>query len=246
MKVLGIIPSRYKSTRLPGKPLIKINGISMIERVYKRAMKAKLVDELIVATDDIKIFNEVKRFGGKVMMTSSRHQSGTDRIAEVASKTNYEIIVNIQGDEPLIPPTNIDKIVAPMLKDRNLNVATLAFRFKNIYEVMDINNVKVVLDVNGFSLYFSRSIIPFNRNQSIVKLDLNKTRYYKHIGLYAFRKDYLLRFAKMKPSDLEKSEKLEQLRIIENGDKIKVVITTLDSHSVDTKQDLEKIKSYFK
>jgi 3-deoxy-manno-octulosonate cytidylyltransferase (CMP-KDO synthetase) len=246
MKVLGIIPSRFKSSRLPGKPLIKIDGVSMIERVYKRAMKAKLIDELIVATDDKKIFNEVKRFGGKVMMTSSRHQSGTDRIAEVASKTNYEIIVNIQGDEPLIPPTNIDKVVAPMLKDRNLNVATLAFRFKNIYEVMDINNVKVVLDINGFALYFSRSIIPFNRNESIVKLDLNKTKYFKHIGLYAFRKDYLSKFAKMKPSDLEKSEKLEQLRIVENGEKIKVVTTTLDSHSVDTKQDLEKIKSYFK
>jgi 3-deoxy-manno-octulosonate cytidylyltransferase (CMP-KDO synthetase) len=246
MKVLGIIPSRYKSSRLPGKPLIKIDGISMIERVYKRALKAKLIDELIVATDDKKIFNEVKRFGGKVMMTSPRHQSGTDRIAEVASKTNYEIIVNIQGDEPFIPPTNIDKVVAPMLKDRNLNVATLAYRFKDIYEVMDINNVKVVLDVNGFALYFSRSIIPFNRNEAIVKLDLNKTKYYKHIGLYAFRKEYLSKFAKMKPSDLEKSERLEQLRIIENGEKIKMVTTTLDSHSVDTRQDLEKIKSYFK
>jgi 3-deoxy-manno-octulosonate cytidylyltransferase (CMP-KDO synthetase) len=246
MKVLGIIPSRYKSSRLPGKPLIKIDGISMIERVYKRALKAKLIDELIVATDDKKIFDEVKRFGGKVMMTSARHQSGTDRIAEVASKSNYEIIVNIQGDEPLIPSTNIDKVVSPMLKDRNLNVTTLAYRFKDIYEVMDINNVKVVLDVNSFALYFSRSIIPFNRNESIVKLDLNKTRYYKHIGLYAFRKDYLLKFAKMKPSDLEKSEKLEQLRIVENGEKIKVVTTILDSHSVDTKQDLEKIKAYFK
>ena len=246
MKVLGIIPSRYKSSRFPGKPLIKIDGVSMIERVYKRALKAKLIDELIVATDDKKIFDEVKRFGGKVMMTSSRHQSGTDRISEVASKTNYEIIVNIQGDEPFIPATNIDKVVTPMLKDRLLNVATLAYRFKDIYEVMDINNVKVVLDFESYALYFSRSIIPFNRNESIVKLDLNKTKYYKHIGLYAFRKDYLLKFAKMKPSELEKSEKLEQLRIIENGEKIKVVTTTLDSHSVDTKQDLEKIKNYFK
>ncbi len=246
MKVLGIIPSRYKSTRLPGKPLIDIDGMTMIERVYKRASKAKYIDELIVATDDKKIFDEVKRFGGKVMMTSPKHQSGTDRIAEIAVKTNYEIIVNIQGDEPFIPATNIDKVIAPMLRDRTLKSCTLAIRFKDIYDVMDINKIKVVLDKDNYAIYFSRSIIPFNTNESLAKLDLKKTKYYKHIGLYAFRKDFLLEFAKMKVTDLENCEKLEQLRILENGEKIKVVTTTLDSLSVDTMQDLEKIKIYCK
>jgi 3-deoxy-manno-octulosonate cytidylyltransferase (CMP-KDO synthetase) len=246
MKVLGIIPSRYKSTRLPGKPLIDIDGMTMIERVYKRASKAKYIDELIVATDDKKIFDEVKRFGGKVMMTSPKHQSGTDRIAEIAVKTNYEIIVNIQGDEPFIPATNIDKVIAPMLRDRTLKSCTLAIRFKDIYDVMDINKIKVVLDKDNYAIYFSRSIIPFNTNESLAKLDLKKTKYYKHIGLYAFRKDFLLEFAKMKVTDLENCEKLEQLRILENGEKIKVVTTTLDSLSVDTMQDLEKIKIYSK
>ncbi|HEY5125665.1 MAG TPA: 3-deoxy-manno-octulosonate cytidylyltransferase, partial [Ignavibacteria bacterium] len=208
MKVLGLIPSRYKSTRLPGKPLINIDGMSMIERVYKRASKAKYIDELIVATDNEKIFNEVKRFGGKVMMTSLRHRSGTDRIAEIAKKTNFEIIVNIQGDEPFIPPTNIDKVIAPMLRDRTLKACTLAIRFKDIYDVMDINKVKVVLDKDNYAVYFSRSIIPFNTNASLSKLDLKKTKYYKHIGLYAFRKEFLVEFSKMKVSDLENSEKL--------------------------------------
>ena len=246
MKVLGLIPSRYKSTRLPGKPLINIDGMSMIERVYKRASKAKYIDELIVATDNEKIFNEVKRFGGKVMMTSLRHRSGTDRIAEIAKKTNFEIIVNIQGDEPFIPPTNIDKVIAPMLRDRTLKACTLAIRFKDIYDVMDINKVKVVLDKDNYAVYFSRSIIPFNTNASLSKLDLKKTKYYKHIGLYAFRKEFLVEFSKMKVSDLENSEKLEQLRIIENGEKIKVITTTLDSYSIDTMQDFEKIKHYCK
>jgi 3-deoxy-manno-octulosonate cytidylyltransferase (CMP-KDO synthetase) len=246
MKVLGLIPSRYKSTRLPGKPLINIDGMSMIERVYKRASKAKYIDELIVATDNEKIFNEVKRFGGKVMMTSLRHRSGTDRIAEIAKKTNFEIIVNIQGDEPFIPPTNIDKVIAPMLRDRTLKACTLAIRFKDIYDVMDINKVKVVLDKDNYAVYFSRSIIPFNTNASLSKLDLQKTKYYKHIGLYAFRKEFLVEFSKMKVSDLENSEKLEQLRIIENGEKIKVITTTLDSYSIDTMQDFEKIKHYCK
>ncbi|HEY5534085.1 MAG TPA: 3-deoxy-manno-octulosonate cytidylyltransferase [Ignavibacteria bacterium] len=246
MKVLGLIPSRYKSTRLPGKPLINIDGMSMIERVYKRASKAKYIDELIVATDNEMIFNEVKRFGGKVMMTSLRHRSGTDRIAEIAKKTNFEIIVNIQGDEPFIPPTNIDKVIAPMLRDRTLKACTLAIRFKDIYDVMDINKVKVVLDKDNYAVYFSRSIIPFNTNASLSKLDLKKTKYYKHIGLYAFRKEFLIEFSKMKVSDLENSEKLEQLRIIENGEKIKVITTTLDSYSIDTMQDFEKIKHYCK
>jgi len=245
MKVLGVIPARYKSTRLPGKPLIKIDGISIIERVYKRAEKAGKLDELIVATDDIRIFDEVVRFGGKVIMTSSRHQSGSDRIAEVAEKSHYDIIVNIQGDEPFISPSNIDKIIIPFYNIPDLKVSTLAIRLKDIYEIMDINKVKVVLDKNNYALYFSRSIIPFNRNEALAELNLKKTRYFKHIGLYAYKKKFLIEFSKMKISELEKSEKLEQLRILENGIKIKVVQTNIDSHSVDTLQDLEKIKNYW-
>jgi 3-deoxy-manno-octulosonate cytidylyltransferase (CMP-KDO synthetase) len=245
MKVLGVIPARYKSTRLPGKPLIKIDGISIIERVYKRALKANKLDDVLVATDDVRIFDEVERFGGKVIMTSSKHQSGSDRIAEAAKDLKFDIIVNIQGDEPFISPSNINKIVAPFSKIPDLNVSTLAIRFKDIYEIMDINKVKVVLDKNNYALYFSRSIIPFNRNEALAELNLKKTKYYKHIGLYAYKKKFLLGFSKMRTSELEKSEKLEQLRILENGVKMKVVLTEIDSHSVDTLQDLEKIKSYW-
>jgi len=245
MKVLGVIPARYKSTRLPGKPLIKIDSISIIERVYKGASKAKKIDDVIVATDDKRIYNEVKRFGGNAIMTSKKHCSGTDRIAEVAQKSSYDIIVNIQGDEPFIAPSNIDKIISPLINDSYIKVSTLAIRFKDIYEIMDINKVKVVMDKNNYALYFSRSIIPFNRNEALAELNLKKTKYFKHIGLYAYRKKFLIDFSKMKISELENSEKLEQLRILENGFKMKVVLTNIDSHSIDTLQDLEKIKSYW-
>jgi len=245
MKVLGVIPARYKSTRLPGKPLIKIDGISIIERVFRRASKAKKIDDVIVATDDKRIYNEVKRFGGNAIMTSKKHCSGTDRIAEVAQKSGYDIIVNIQGDEPFIAPSNIDKIISPLINDSGIKVSTLAIRFKDIYEIMDINKVKVVMDKNNYALYFSRSIIPFNRNEALAELNLKKTKYFKHIGLYAYRKKFLIDFSKMKISELENSEKLEQLRILENGFKMKVVLTNIDSHSIDTLQDLEKIKSYW-
>jgi len=245
MKVLGVIPARYKSTRLPGKPLIKIDGISIIERVYERASQAKKIDDVIVATDDKRIYNVVKRFGGNAIMTSKKHCSGTDRIAEVAQKSGYDIIVNIQGDEPFIAPSNIDKIISPLINDTDIKVSTLAIRFKDIYEIMDINKVKVVMDKNNYALYFSRSIIPFNRNEALAELNLKKTKYYKHIGLYAYRKKFLIDFSNMKISELEDSEKLEQLRILENGFKIKMVLTKIESHSIDTLQDLEKIKGYW-
>ena len=241
--IIGIIPARFGSTRLPGKPLIKIKGKTMIQRVYEQAMKSKYISKVIVATDDKRILNEVEKFGGISVMTSKKHKSGTDRIAEVAKKERCSIVVNIQGDEPFIDPVNIDKAIEPLLKDKNLNISTLAVRIPAFDELYDTNNVKVVLDKYNNALYFSRSAIPFDDDD--VKKNLNKIpnkkNFYKHIGLYVYRKDFLLKLSKMKDSYLEQSEKLEQLRILENGEKIKVVLTKKDSFSIDSKEDLMKI-----
>lgn len=234
MKIIGIIPSRYSSTRLPGKPLIPIKGKPMIQRVYEQALKSKLIHKVIVATDDSRIYDCVKGFGGEVVMTSIKHTSGTDRIYEASRKIICDIVVNIQGDEPYIDPGNIDKAIQPLLKEKKINVSTLAIRFRNVRDLEDINKVKVVMDENNFALYFSRSVIPFDMQ----RLSVNKVAYYKHIGLYVYRKNFLEKFAQMKKTNLEKTEKLEQLRILGNGEKIKVVITNKDSFSVDTLEDL--------
>ncbi len=242
MKVTGIIPARYSSTRLPGKPLILIHGKPMIQRVYEQAQRSKLLDRVIVATDDARIFDCVKGFGGEVMMTSDKHISGTDRLAEAARMINCDIVVNIQGDEPFIDPKNIDIAIEPLLKDRLLNVSTLAFKITDPLDLENENKVKVVLDKNNFALYFSRNYIPFDMEHNPAKVWTLKDRvFYKHIGLYVYRKSFLLRFSKMKKSYLEGVEKLEQLRILENGDKIKVVITKKDSVSVDTLEDIKLI-----
>ena len=242
MKVTGIIPARYSSTRLPGKPLILIHGKPMIQRVYEQAQKSKLLDRVIVATDDARIFDCVKDFAGEVMMTSEKHVSGTDRLAEAARMINCDIVVNIQGDEPFIDPKNIDIAIEPLLKDRLLNVSTLAFKITDPLDLENENKVKVVLDKNNFALYFSRNYIPFDMEHNPAKVWTLKDRvFYKHIGLYVYRKSFLMRFAKMKKSYLEEVEKLEQLRILENGDKIKVVITKKDSVSVDTMEDIKLI-----
>lgn len=242
MKVTGIIPARYSSTRLPGKPLILIHGKPMIQRVYEQAQRSKLLDKVIVATDDTRIFDCVKDFGGEVMMTSEKHVSGTDRLAEAARMIICDIVVNIQGDEPFIDPKNIDIAIEPLLKDRLLNVSTLAFKITDPLDLENENKVKVVLDKNNFALYFSRNYIPFDMEHNPAKVWTLKDRvFYKHIGLYVYRKSFLMRFAKMKKSYLEEVEKLEQLRILENGDKIKVVITKKDSVSVDTLEDIKLI-----
>ena len=241
--IIGIIPARFGSTRLPGKPLIKIKGKTMIQRVYEQAKKSKYISKVIVATDDKRIYNEIEKFGGISVLTSKKHKSGTDRIAEAAKNKRYSIVVNIQGDEPFIDPVNIDKAIKPLIKDKNLNVSTLAVRISAFDELYDPNNVKVVLDKYNNALYFSRSAIPFDDDD--VKKNLNKIpnkkNFYKHIGLYVYRKDFLLKLSKMKDSYLEQSEKLEQLRILENGEKIKVVLTKKDSFSIDSKEDLMKI-----
>jgi len=234
--VIGVIPARYKSTRLPGKPLLSIGGKPMIQRVYEQSKKSKYINEVIVATDDKRIFDCVTGFGGKAVMTSSKHKSGTDRICEAVKNINAEIVVNIQGDEPFIDYKNIDKAIEPLIKDRKLNVSTLAIKITDKKEINDPNKVKVVFDNNGYAMYFSRSAIPFNR-------DGEKADYYKHIGLYVYRKNFLLRYGKLKQTGNEKAEKLEQLRISGHGEKIKVVLTNKDSISIDTRDDYSKIKN---
>lgn len=242
MKIIGVIPARYASTRFPGKALANISGKPMIQHVYESASKSKLLNRIIVATDDKRIFNAVKNFWGEVVMTSGKHKSGTDRIGEVAKSTNIGnagIIVNIQGDEPLIDYRNIDKAIEPLIRDKKINVSTLCCKITDIKVINDPNTVKVVFDKDKFAVSFSRSIKPFNKTKY-------KANYYKHIGLYVYRKDYLLKFIKLKPAKSELAEKLEQLRILENGEKIKVVVTKIDSHSVDTKEDLKKLNKRYK
>lgn len=207
----------------------------MIQWVYENAGKSKYLSKVIVATDDKKIYDCVKNFGGNVLMTSIKHKSGTDRICEVIKKIKTDIVVNIQGDEPFIDSNNIDKAIEPLISDKSVNVSTLAIKIKNEKEFKDINKVKVVFGKDSNALYFSRSVIPFDR-------DNTKPDYYKHIGLYVYRTDFLKRYSKMMQTNLEKSEKLEQLRILEYGEKIKVVITRKDSFSIDTKEDYNKIK----
>jgi 3-deoxy-manno-octulosonate cytidylyltransferase (CMP-KDO synthetase) len=236
MIITGIIPARYASTRFPGKPLTLINGKTMIQRVYEQAAKSKLLNRVIVATDSVEIFDCVRSFKGNVIMTSKSHNTGTDRICEAAKKINSDIIVNIQGDEPYINPRDIDNAIKPLLKDRKLNVSTLAVELKD--DFYNKNKVKVVFDKDNNALLFSRSLIP-NNFKSIAKI-----KYYKHLGLYVYRKDFLLKFNKTKQTSIELAESLEQLRILWMGEKIRVVLTKEDSISVDTKSDLRRISKY--
>ena len=244
MNVIAIIPARYGSTRLDGKPLLDIGGKPMVQWVYERAKKAKLIRDVMVATDDKRVMSAVERFGGKAVMTSSSHRSGTDRIAEAAGSLNADVIVNVQGDEPLIEPEMIDEAIKPLLAESSLLISTLKTRIANEEELKDPNVVKVVTDREGFAIYFSRLPIPYVRESSEfgVRSSELKATYYKHIGLYVYRKDFLLKFAKMKPTPLEDAEKLEQLRVLENGYKIKVVQTKYNSVGVDTQEDLEKVR----
>lgn len=244
-KTLGIIPARYSSTRLPGKPLIDIEGKSMIRRVYEQVRKAKLINEVVVATDDQRIFDHVKDFGGSVIMTKETHLSGTDRCAEVIDNqhfSDYEIVVNIQGDEPFINPLQIDLTVDFLSKSPLFSIATLAKKIDSSEQLFNSNIVKVVFGKNQKALYFSRHPIPFLRDYS--KEDwLKKGTYYKHIGLYAFRKNVLQQIAQLKQSSLEKLESLEQLRWLENDYSIGIEITNLETVGIDTKEDLKKALS---
>ena len=251
-KISAIIPARYGSTRFEGKPLADILGKPMIQYVYEGVRQSKLIDEVIIATDDQRILEAVKAFGGKAVMTSPSHFTGTDRVAEVARNLRSEIIVNVQGDEPLINGNFIDKAIRPLLTNDDLQMSTLMTRIEEVRDWLNPHIVKVVVDQKNFALYFSRSPIPFPRDLQIGRLESNPfgtnrplpKRVFKHIGVYVFRRKFLLLFSKMKVTPLEKLEKLEQLRALENGYRIKVNPVDYEPLSVDTPEDLEKVTAY--
>lgn len=234
MEIVAIIPARYKSSRFPGKALAEIAGKPMIERVYYQVTQVDNLDRVIVATDDERIYKTVTEFGGEVKMTSSCHQSGTDRIAEVARDLECDLIVNVQGDEPVIDPEMIEQAMAPFYENNNLKMGTLKKRIKEKVEINDPNIVKVITDDKNNALYFSRSPIPYQRGE--------EAEYYKHIGLYVYQREFLIKYSQMKPTRLEKTESLEQLRALENGYNIKVVETKLDSIGVDTPEDIARVE----
>ncbi|NHA03899.1 3-deoxy-manno-octulosonate cytidylyltransferase [Mucilaginibacter sp. HC2] len=241
MKVLGIIPARYASSRFPGKPLVDIGGKSMIQRVYEQAKKCSGLSEVIVATDDDRIFNHVLAFGGVAVMTADTHQSGTDRCAEVALlHPEYDVIINIQGDEPFIDPEQISKLAA-CFTDKETQLATLIKRIKTEEELFNTNSPKVVVNKLSEAVYFSRSALPHIRGQEPENW-LEFYTFFKHIGIYGYRADILQQITKLSVSSLEKAESLEQLRWIENGYRIKVAETELETYAVDVPEDLLKLK----
>jgi len=239
MRIVGVIPSRYGSTRFEGKPLALIGGKPMIQRVYERVRKAPQISDLLVATEDRRIFEAVLNFGGKALITSSENRTGTDRVAEAARIMNLaanDILVNIQGDQPLVDPRSIGDVVGPLLTDQTLDMSTLAFKIVDRKEITDPRDVKVVFDADGFALYFSRSPIPFGREHG------QEFDTFKHLGLYAYTKRFLDIFRKLPEGRLEKIEKLEQLRCLEYGYRIKVVVTPHDSPEVDRPEDIVGIE----
>jgi len=246
MNIIGIIPSRYASSRFPGKPLAMIDGKSMVQRVYEQALKANNLSKVVVATDDERIFNHVHSFGGEVVMTATSHINGTSRCLEVLkimeqqkSTSSIDAVINIQGDEPFMRPEDIDNLTT-LFSDNKVDIATLAKKISQPDEINDPNTVKVVMDVNQFALYFSRQAIPFVREAQADQWQIHHN-FFKHIGLYGYRTDILKKIALLPPSPLESSEKLEQLRWLENGFRIKVKTTDFESLSVDTPDDLKKI-----
>ncbi len=244
--IVGIIPARFASTRLLGKPLANIGGKPMIQHTYESALKAKLVNEVILAVDDEKVAKVAEGFGAKVVITPKDIATGSDRIAYVAKKLPAaKIIVNIQGDEPFIQGTMIDQAIEPLLFDKSVSVSTLAKRIDSVQDLKSPSIPKVVFDYQNNALYFSRSPIPFVRDAKTNFERINSTEIYKHIGLYVYRKEALLKFTSLEPTDLEKIEKLEQLRMLENGMKIKVVVTEFDNLAVDTPDDLERARLYY-
>lgn len=246
MSNIVIIPARYRATRFPGKILAPLKGKPLIQWVYERAKRASLIQEVIVATDDERILKTVKDFGGRVVMTSQDAPSGTDRIAEVATTLMCDIIINVQGDEPLISPDMIDHTVE-LLQDRRASISTLAKRIEDPEELRDPNVVKVVFDREGFALYFSRSTIPYYRDRwkDISEIDISEEiNVYKHIGIYGYRREVLLKFSKMPASELERIERLEQLRALERGLKIKVGLTTHNTIGIDTPEDLKRAEAW--
>jgi 3-deoxy-manno-octulosonate cytidylyltransferase (CMP-KDO synthetase) len=237
--IVCIIPSRYESSRFPGKPLADLCGKPMIQHVYERVAQAEAVPYVAVATDDERIFNAVKKFGGNAIMTATTHKSGTDRISEAVKSMNLAadaIVVNIQGDQPIFEPVQVDEVIQPLIEDPAIVMSTLIYKIILDEEITHPHAVKVVLDSKNFALYFSRATIPYVRSATM------KADYYKHHGIYAYRRDFLDIFTKLPEGKLEKLEALEQLRALEYGYKIKVVITPHDSVEVDNQQELERVR----
>jgi 3-deoxy-manno-octulosonate cytidylyltransferase (CMP-KDO synthetase) len=235
LDVVAVIPARFASTRFPGKPLADIDGRPMIEHVYRRVQASPIVTRVIVATDDLRIATRVKAFGGQVKLTSIDHQSGTDRLAEVAVGLACDIVVNVQGDEPLLDPRAIDELIAPFA-DPTVVMTTLYRRIKDPAEFLNPNVVKVVLDRAGFALYFSRAPIPYLRDER------GWPPQFAHVGVYAYRRQALLVLAALEQTPLERAESLEQLRALEHGIRIRAVETSYDSIGVDTPEDLETVR----
>ena len=243
MKTLVVIPARYASSRFPGKPLADINGKSMIRRTYEQAMQAASVDRVVVATDDERIVQHVRAFGGAVVLTAPDHPSGTDRVAEVAAAAGeeYPFVINVQGDEPFIPPAMIDQVLAPLR--RGSTIATLAKEITDAAELHNPNVVKVVRDRRGKALYFSRLPVPYLRDRPVGATDeLPAQTYYRHIGIYAFRAGALRDLAELEPTPLETAERLEQLRWLEHGYAVQVDITDMDSAGIDTPEQLATLR----
>jgi 3-deoxy-manno-octulosonate cytidylyltransferase (CMP-KDO synthetase) len=240
VNVIGVIPARYSSTRFEGKVLADISGKSMIQHVWERAKQALILDDVIIACDDERIAAVAKGFGAKVVFTSKAHASGTDRIIEVINPLEVKAVINIQGDEPLVHPMMIDAVGRALLDDPKISMATLMKKIEDPAEINDPHVVKVVVDRNNFALYFSRAAIPYYPENS----EASELVYYKHIGLYGYTKDFLFTYKNLPVSRLEKTERLEQLRVLEEGYRIKVLETKHETIGVDTPADLEKVKEY--
>lgn len=253
MSIVAIIPARFGSTRLPGKPLAPIGGRPMIQHVYESTAKAKVLDRVIVATDDRRIEAAVKNFGGEVMMTAASHASGTDRLAEVARKLKAELLVNVQGDLPFISARTITRAVAPLRRRKEIPMGTVCTAIHDEAEWRNPNIVKVLMDQAGLALFFTRAAIPFRRNDGVdpsgKKVSPRARRRlwgYRHLGLYVYRREFLLKFARLRPTALERIESLEQLRALENGYRIYVAQVDERSVEVDTPADLLRAESYLK
>jgi len=239
MKVLGVIPARFDSSRFTGKPLIDLKGKTMIQRVYEGVLKSSKIDKVIVATDDQRIFDEVIRFGGKVEMTSAFHQSGTDRCGEIAKRhPEFDLIINIQGDEPLVNFLQLEALIATF-ENQETNIATLSNKSIDSEDLANPNRIKIVADVNDFALYFSRSSIPNSAN--FKGNPLLSYPFLRHIGLYAYRRETLLQLIELEPTSLEQIESLEQLRWLFYGYKIKLVETTIETPNIDVPEDVQKV-----
>ncbi len=244
--IVGIIPARFASTRLMGKPLADIGGKPMIQHTYESSKTSKLLHDVIIATDDEKVAEVSRKFGAKVFLTPKNISTGSDRIAFVTKQIpEAEIIVNIQGDEPFIQGIMIDQAIEPLLFDLSVNVSTLAKKIESVEELKSPAVTKVVFDYNNFALYFSRSPIPYVREAKTMQERIVRADIYKHIGLYVYRRESLLRFTSLDQTDLEQIEKLEQLRMLENSFKIKVVVTNYESLAVDTPDDLKRARLFY-